>query len=89
MTDETRCLCCNQTGVVIHIKDEPDMRGFPFCRMCLIDLDARNYDQLAERMLWSHEDMQYTIRNHRLWTGTYRDIGRLTNRQTISEDQGE
>ncbi|HEY8743247.1 MAG TPA: hypothetical protein VIU62_09120 [Chloroflexota bacterium] len=82
-----RCLSCNHTGVVVHIKDEADMRGFPFCARCLADLDAGNYADLAERMLCSHEDMHYTDRNRRLWKGTYRDIAKEQYRVSVTSEQ--
>ena len=82
-----RCLCCNQTGVVIHIKDEADMRGFPFCARCLADLDAGSYANMAERMLCTYpDDMAYTDRNRRLWTGTYRDIAREQYRVAVTSE---
>jgi len=79
-----RCLSCNQTGVVVHIKGEAGMRGFPFCARCLADLDAGSYAALAERTLCSHEDMSYTDRNRWRWNDTYRDIAREQYRVSVT-----
>jgi hypothetical protein len=81
-----RCLSCNQTGVVIHIFDEPGMRGFPFCARCLADLDAGNYAGLADRMLVNHDDMAYSARNQRIWEGTYRDIAKEQYRVLVAAE---
>jgi hypothetical protein len=81
-----RCLSCNQPGVVIHIFDEPRMRGFPFCAGCLADLDAGNYAGLADRMLVNHDDMAYTARNQRIWEGAYRDIAKEQYRVPVAQE---